>query len=305
MDLYIIIGLVFTSTFLLVFSALYVVSRRRDPVKARLQELAVKEGTARPGEYDFYASLVRKGVDMFAAGGQGGATTRELLARAGYFSEGAIYNYYLVKIILGVILAAASGLIAYYYHWTSTHTFFAIAGAAFVGIFGPRLWVARKITNRREAIRRAVPNMLDLLVVCVEAGLSFTAALQKLSEEMRTSCLPLAQELTIVNQEILVGKPKADAFRNLAIRTEVDELRSLAVTLIQADRLGTSIASSLRVLADTMRFKRRQRAEEAANKITVKLVFPLVLLIFPELLIVLAGPALISIFKTLSTVSGQ
>lgn len=305
MDLYIIVALVFTSTFLLVFSALYVVSRRRDPVKARLQELAIKEGTAQPGEYDFYASLVRKGVDMFAADGQGGATTREMLTRAGYFSEGAIYNYYLIKIILTVVLTSAFGLAAYYFHWSSGHIVLATACGAFIGFFLPRLWVSRRFAKRREAIRRAVPNMLDLMVVCVEAGLSFTAALQKLSEEMRTSCPPLAQELTIVNQEILVGKPKADVFRSLAIRTEVDELRSLAVTLIQADRLGTSIATSLRVLADTMRFKRRQRAEEAANKITVKLVFPLVLLIFPELLIVLAGPALISIFKTLSTVSGQ
>jgi len=305
MHLYVIIGLVFMSTFLLVFSALYVVSRRRDPVKARLQELALKEGVAGQGEYDFYSSLLRKGVDMFAADGQGSSTTREWLGRAGYFGSSAIYNYYLAKIIVSVVLVVATGLAGYNFNWTSSNIVFAVGCAALLGIFAPRMWVSRKINKRREAIRQAVPNMLDLLVVCVEAGLSFTAALNKLSEEMRTSCAPLAQELTIVNQEILVGKPKADAFRSLANRTEVDELRSLAVTLIQADRLGTSIAASLRVLADTMRFKRRQRAEEAANKITVKLVFPLVLLIFPELLIILAGPALISIFKTLSTVSGQ
>jgi len=97
----------------------------------------------------------------------------------------------------------------------------------------------------------------------------------------------------------LIGKPKADVFKNLANRTEVDELRSLAVILIQTDRLGTSIATALRVLADTMRFKRRQRAEEAANRLTVKLVFPLVLLIFPELLIILVGPALINVIQTL------
>jgi len=304
MHLYIIVGLVFVSTFLLFFSALYIISRRRDPVKARLQELAVKAGTARPGEYDFFASLLRKGVDVLATDGQHVATTREWIAGAAYFSEGAIYKYYLTKVILAVALATAAGFAAYYFHWSSTRIVLAAGGGVLVGLFAPRMWVSRRISKRREAIRRAVPNMLDLMVVCVEAGLSFTAALQKLSEEIRTSCAPLAQELTIVTQEILVGKPKADAFRNLANRTEVDELRSLAVTLIQADRLGTSIATSLRVLADTMRFKRRQRAEEAANKVTVKLVFPLVLLIFPELLIILAGPALITIFKTLSTVNG-
>jgi tight adherence protein C len=304
MHLYIIVGLVFMSTFLLVFSALYMISKRRDPVKARLQELATKAGTDSEVEYDFSASLLRKGVDLFAADVQH-VTTREWLIRAGYFNEGAIYNYYLIKIILAVILASAAGFISYYFHWSSTQIVFVVVGAIILGIFIPRLWISRKITNRRDAIRRAVPNMLDLLVVCVEAGLSFTAALHRLSEEMRASCVPLAQELTIVTQEILVGKPKAEAFRSLANRTEVDELRSLAVTLIQADRLGTSIAASLRVLANTMRFNRRQRAEEAANKISVKLVFPLVLLIFPELLIILVGPAFISIFRTLSTVTGQ
>ncbi len=303
MFLYLIVGLVFVVTFLVVFVVLYFVSRRRDPVKARLQELAVKAGTARKGEYDFYASLVRKGVDLLASDQQQAATTKDWLSRGGYFSSSAIYNYYLTKIILTLLLATVALLIGFHFHWSTTRIVLLCGGAALIGILVPRLWVSRKIALRREAIRRAVPNMLDLLVVCVEAGLSFTAALTKLSEEMKLSCAPLAQELTIVTQEILVGKPKADAFRNLANRTKVDELRSLAVTLIQADRLGTSIATSLRVLADTMRFKRRQRAEEAANKVTVKLVFPLVLLIFPELLIILAGPAIITIFKTLTTLN--
>lgn len=305
MHLYIIVGLVFMSTFLLVFSVLYMISKRRDPVKARLQELATKAGSSSKEEYDFSASLLRKGVDLFEADTQNVTTTREWLTRAGYFNEGAIYNYYLIKIILAFVLASAAGFISYYFHSSSTQIAFVVVCAIILGIFIPRLWISRKITKRRDAIRRAVPNMLDLLVVCVEAGLSFTAALHRLSEEMRASCVPLAQELTIVTQEILVGKPKAEAFRSLANRTEVDELRSLAVTLIQADRLGASIAASLRVLANTMRFNRRQRAEEAANKISVKLVFPLVLLIFPELLIILVGPAFISIFRTLSTVTGN
>ena len=299
MYLYIIIGLVFLATFLAVFSILYLVSRRRDPVRMRMQELAAQAGTHRPGEYDLRASLLRKGIDMFGTGGQQIATTREWLAKAGHFNRSVIYNYYLIRIILAVVMAATVALAAQQVHWPSGRIFLATAGAAIVGIMLPRFWVSHQIAKRRDAIRRAVPNMLDLLVVCVEAGLSFTAALQKLSEELRGSCVPLAQELTLVTQEILIGKPKAEVFKNLANRTEVDELRSLAVILIQADRLGTSIAKSLRVLADTMRFKRRQRAEEAANRVTVKLVFPLVLLIFPELLIILVGPALISVFQTL------
>jgi tight adherence protein C len=300
MYLYAIIGMIFLATFLVAFSILYLVSRRRDPVRMRMQELAVQAGADRSGEYDMRASLLRKGVDMFGSGGQQLATTREWLAKAGHFNRSDIYNYYLIRIILAVVLAAAAFLAGQQFHWSSGRIIAATVAAAILGIMLPRFWVSHEIAKRREAIRRAVPNMLDLMVVCVEAGLSFTAALTKLSEELRGSCLPLAQELTLVNQEILIGKPKSEVFKSLANRTEVDELRSLAVTLIQADRLGTSIATSLRVLADTMRFKRRQRAEEAANRVTVKLVFPLVLLIFPELLIILAGPALISVFQTLS-----
>ncbi len=299
MYLYIIVGVVFLASFLVVFSILYLVSRRRDPVRTRLQELAVQAGTDRPGEYDIRASLLRKGVDMFGSGGQQIVTTREWLAKAGHFNRNDVYNYYLIRIILAVVMAAAVAFAAQQFHWSSGRIIASTAAAAILGFMLPRFWVSHQIAKRRDAIRRAVPNMLDLMVVCVEAGLSFTAALHKLSEELRGSCPPLAQELTVVTQEILIGKPKADAFKSLANRTEVDELRSLAVTLIQADRLGTSIATSLRVLADTMRFKRRQRAEEAANRVTVKLVFPLVLLI------ILAGPALISVFQTLSNAGHQ
>jgi tight adherence protein C len=164
--------------------------------------------------------------------------------------------------------------------------------------------VAHRISKRRDEIRRSVPGVLDLMVVCVEAGLSLNAAIQKITVETKNTYVALCEELHLVNQEILIGKTRADAFRNLARRTGVDELRSLAVMLIQADKLGTSIANSLRVLADSLRVKRRQRAEEAAHTTSVKLVFPLVLLIFPELLVILVGPAIINIVKTLSQVAG-
>jgi tight adherence protein C len=173
---------------------------------------------------------------------------------------------------------------------------------AFTGIllggFIPNIWVGQRIIRRRDEIRHSVPNMLDLMVVCMEAGLSLNAAIQKIAEETADTHKSLSEELNLVNQEILIGKTRADAFRNLARRTGVEELRSLAVMLVQADKLGTSIANSLRVLADALRTKRRQRAEEAAHKTSVKLVFPLVLLIFPELLVVLLGPAVITLIKT-------
>jgi tight adherence protein C len=299
MEIYVILGTVFVSAFLLIFLAVYFLTSRRDPVKARLDKLATEAGVARPGEYDLRASLLRKGMGLFAWDEQGMPSAREWLARGGYFGQNVVYNYYLTRAIFTLVLTAVFTVVAFKFHFLPTQIGLMAGAGALVGFMAPRYWVSRRIVNRREAIRRAVPNMLDLMVVCVEAGLSFTAAINKLAEEIRASCPPLAQEMQIVTHEILIGKPKADAFKNLANRTEVEELRSLAVTLIQADRLGTSIATSLRALADTMRFKRRQRAEESANKVSVKLVFPLVLLIFPELLIILVGPAMIGIYKTL------
>lgn len=298
-----IIVIVFIASFLLIFSLLYVVALRRDPVRARLEQLAGNAGVSTEDGYNIRDSLLRKGVDLLAANVQDVSSTREWLARAGYLRPSAAYDYYLTTLILVLVGLTAAAVIGTQLHLSMTKIVLMALAGAVVGALLPRFYVSHKISTRRDAIRQAVPNMLDLLVVCVEAGLSFTAGIQKLSDEMRNGCPELAQELKIVTQEFLLGKPKAEVLRSLANRTEVEELRSLAVTLIQADRLGTSIGKSLRVLADSMRFKRRQRAEEAANKVSVKLVFPLVLLIFPELLIVLVGPAMINIFRTLQDVA--
>lgn len=302
MPLLFIILLVFLASFLLVFVILSLLAMRRDPVRARLEQLAGTAGVAAGEDYDLKTSLLRKGIDMLAYQTQGLSTTREWLARAGLLQQSAVYDYYLTKVILALIGISIGALVAGEFHLAAAKIVLSAIGGGIAGFVAPQLYVMRKIAKRREAIRQAVPNMLDLLVVCVEAGLSFTAGIQKLSDEMKNGCPEIAQELKIVTQEILIGKPKSEVFRRLANRTEVEELRSLAITLIQADRLGTSIATSLRVLADSMRFKRRQRAEEEANKVSVKLVFPLVLLIFPELLIILVGPAMINILRTLQGV---
>lgn len=294
-----IIAIVFAASFMLFYSVMHFVVLRRDPVRARLEQLAGNAGVSKEDDYNLRASLLSKGVDLLASNVQNLSSTRERIARAGYLRHGAVHNYYMITLILALVGLSAAAMTGMLLH-LSTIKIVLMAGAGSVlGALLPRFYVSYKISKRREAIRQATPNMLDLLVVCIEAGLSFTAGIKRLSEEMRKGYPELAQELKIVTQEILIGKPKSDAFRMLANRTEVEELRALAVTLIQADRLGTSIGTSLRVLADSMRFKRRQRAEEAANKVSVKLVFPLVLLIFPELLIVLVGPAMINIFKTL------
>ena len=145
----------------------------------------------------------------------------------------------------------------------------------------------------------SLPDVLDLLTVCVEAGLGLDASIIKISEEKQFSKHVLAHEFIIVSREIRAGKPRTDALRDLGERTGVEDIKALVALLIQTDRLGASLARSLRVHSDSLRTKRRQLAEEAAAKTTIKLVFPLALFIFPSLLVVLLGPAMIRIYSTL------
>jgi tight adherence protein C len=150
------------------------------------------------------------------------------------------------------------------------------------------------------------PDALDLMTVCVEAGLGLDSAMARVGAEMRLRSKPLADELHWLSLELRAGRTREQALRNLALRTGVEEIEALASMLIQADRFGTSIAASLRVHSDSLRTARRLRAEEAAAKIALKLLFPLIFCIFPSLLLVLMGPAFIEIYRVLlPTLSGQ
>jgi tight adherence protein C len=159
--------------------------------------------------------------------------------------------------------------------------------------------VGRIVTRRQMQIRNGLPDALDLIIVCVEAGLSLDQAVLKASEELGLSHPALADELQQVTNEIRAGKPRMEAFRNFAARTKVDDVRALVAMLIQTDRFGTSIAQALRTHADTGRSVRRQRAEERAAKLGVKLVFPLVFCLFPAMYVVMLGPGAIRIIRVL------
>jgi tight adherence protein C len=157
----------------------------------------------------------------------------------------------------------------------------------------PGFWLSHKTAQRQKQIQNGLPDMLDLLVVCIEAGSGLDQGIVKASDELEISYPALAEEMRLVSTEIRAGKPRLEAFKNLASRTKVDDVRSLVAMLIQTDRFGTSIAQALRTHAETARIKRRQRAEERAAKIGVKLVFPLVFFLFPALYIAILGPAVI------------
>lgn len=174
-----------------------------------------------------------------------------------------------------------------------------LLGLAAIGYYLPNVVLARKIAWRQRELFEAFPDAMDLIIVCVEAGLGLDAAIARAGEEMRLRSPALADELNLVGLELRAGASRERALRSLAMRTGVEEIGSLVTMLIQADRFGTNIADSLRVHADTLRTRRRLKAEEAAAKIPLKLLFPLIFFIFPTLLLVLLGPAFIRIIKVL------
>jgi tight adherence protein C len=221
---------------------------------------------------------------------------RSRLTQAGYQTPTAPAVFWGIRIALPLLLfLAALALIPFA---GSLGLILAMAAAVF-GWLVPSFYVDSRIRKRQSELRRALPDSLDMLVTAVEAGLGLNQAMVRVAQEARHVSPAMAEELTMVNLEIRAGKPRDEALRGLGERTGLDDLRSLASMLIQTDRFGTSVGQALRVHSDTMRVKRRQRAEEAAAKTTVKILFPLLVCIFPALFIVIIGPAGINIYNVM------
>jgi tight adherence protein C len=225
---------------------------------------------------------------------------RQQLIHAGYREPSAVAIYWGARLALTVGLGAFGFLVLQAATGDSVRALLAGGWGAGLGWVGPSVRVRSRARARQKDIQRALADALDLMVVCVEAGLALNQALVRVADEIRHVSQVTSDELTLVNLEIRAGVPRDEALRNLGDRTGVADLQSLVAMLIQTDRFGTSVAQALRVHSDTMRTKRRQRAEEAAAKTTIKLVFPLAFCIFPALFVVILGPALISIYRTLA-----
>jgi tight adherence protein C len=168
---------------------------------------------------------------------------------------------------------------------------------AIVGYLLPTFWLRNRLKKRQTKIFHDLPDLLDLMTICVEAGLSLDSAMIKVCDDQQFKKSPLATEIRIATNETRAGKPRLEALRDIGERTMVDDLKSFAAMLVQTEKLGTSLGQSLRIFSDSLRTIRRQRAEEAAAKTTIKLVFPLVFFIFPAILVVILGPAMIRIFR--------
>ena len=221
--------------------------------------------------------------------------TQLLMLRAGYRSSEALLamrGFKLLTPIAFVGFVFATGL----YRW---NIYMIPLVAAALGYLFPDMFLTWRVTARQHRLRRGLPDGLDLLVICVESGLGLDQALMKVAQELRITHHELSEELQLVNLEMRIGKTRIDALRELARRTGLEDIKSLVAMLVQTDRFGTSVAQSLRVFSDELRIKRRQRAEEMSAKTTVKMVPPLVFFIFPALMVVILGPAVITLLRQL------
>lgn len=222
---------------------------------------------------------------------------RRRLAMAGYPDATAVVVFALAQLITPLLFV----MVTLWFVGMGSGLIFALFAAA-IGYMLPGVVLARKIELRKRAIREGLPDALDLFIVCVEAGCGLDQAIVKASNELAITHPDLAYELRLITTEIRAGKPRLEAFKNFAARTKVDDVQSLVALLVQTDKFGTSVAQALRVHAETSRTKRRQNAEERAGKIGVKLVFPLVLFLFPALYIVILGPAVITFVRVFSQI---
>jgi tight adherence protein C len=239
--------------------------------------------------------------DKVAEGRDDVGEIRLRLLQAGYRSPRAVSIYYSIRVlsviaaaVLIIVLAPAMGL-------TGNRLLIWIGAAAAAGWILPSGILSRKVRLRQKELQKALPDTLDMLVVCVEAGLGLNQAIVRVSDEVEHISNAMSEELQIVNLEIRAGTPREDALRHLGERTGLKDIQGLVAMLIQTDRFGTSIAQALRVHSDDLRVKRRQRAEEQAAKTTIKLVIPLAIFVFPAMFVVILGPAVLSIMESFSS----
>ncbi len=232
---------------------------------------------------------------------------RTTLMQAGYRRLTALPVYYGFKLFLAAALPIGffNVKVLLLQPVPSMNLMIILIAFGLTGFFLPNLWLRYRISDRKRQMFEGFPDALDLLVVCVEAGMGMDAAINRVGEEMKLRNRIISEEFKLMSLELRAGKARREVMRNMAMRTDLDDIRSLMSLLIQTDKFGTSVAQALRVHSDSMRTKRSQKVEEIAAKLPVKLLFPLILFIFPALLVVLTGPAIIKIYRALLPVLGD
>jgi tight adherence protein C len=245
-------------------------------------------------------SIVERFEHMLPKSDKEVSVVLQRLTMAGYRNEHAVKVFYGTKVLCPLFLCAIAGVTGL----ANLGPFFVYLMALGLGFLAPDFWLGKKISARQKKITRGLPDVLDLLIICMEAGLSLDQATARGVQELGNSQPELCDELGVVVLEQRAGRARSEAWKRMAERTGVDSLRNLVSMLVQTEQFGTSVAKMLRVHSDTMRTQRVQMIEELAAKTSVKLVFPLVLFIFPALFLVTLGPAAIVMMDSFSTLTG-
>ena len=271
---------------------------------AQLDELATIGGgedtlarRRRQQRLDRMKSVLQTFGERMESGRKDSSEVRQFLLQAGYVDPNAVAIYWAARVFLATGLVAAALTLLPLVGTTVLQMLMAVVWLGGIGWVGPVFYVRSKLKARQKELQKAMPDMLDMLVVCVEAGLGLNQAFVRVADEIDHVSIVMSEQLALVNLEMRAGTPRDEALKNLADRTGLTDMKSLVSMLVQTDRFGTSVADALRVHSETMRTKRRQRAEEAAAKTTIKLVFPLVLFVFPAMFVVVLGPSVIAIYR--------
>lgn len=303
---YLLLGLVFLATILMVMAAGAWVLTLANPLRRRLAEVGGDgrgAASSLPADGGFDVRVVAPLARVLLPEDNWQRShLRTRLVQAGLRDPHAIKLYLASKLILGLGLPMLAGLGLLASGLLPTMPAVSAAGVAAIavlGFFAPNLYVLHRIEARQQQVAESFPDSLDMLVVCVEAGLSLDAAIQRVSRELALSHPVLAEEFDLVSLELRAGRGRDEALHGLADRTGVDDIRSFVSILVQTQHFGTSIANSLREQANDLRLLRMQRAREKAGKLPVKLIFPIMAFIFPAMFLVILGPAMIRIFGAL------
>jgi tight adherence protein C len=246
-----------------------------------------------------FQDLVRRIGSALPVSPRGSGQLHRKLIRAGLRSPGTPRLLHGAKLLLALVLPLIAWLAAAGWMSDTGRLWIVVAASAALGYAAPGFWLNRMVRRRQKRIRRGLPDALDLLVICVESGLGLDQAIMQSAKEMAIAHPDISEEFALVNLEMKAGKRRAEAMRNLADRTAVEDLKKLIAVLIQADRFGTSVSQTLRTHSDFMRVQARQRAEEKAAKLGVKLVFPIFFCILPTLFVVTVGPMVVRIMREL------
>ena len=273
----------------------------------RLQELDAGRGAAQSAWETSLAQAFKPFAHLSTPTGDWDRSPLRIrFISAGFRRDDARLIYFGAKTVLPLVFAlAAFALLRATFSTDSTQLTMWVVIAALLGCYLPNILLSLRLRSRTRAIFESFPDAADLMLVCVEAGLGLDAAFGKITEEMRLSSPALAEELHLTNLEMRAGGTREKSLRNLALRTGLEEVGTFATMLTQSDKFGTSIGDSLRIFSEDLRHKRQVRAEEQAAKVPTKMLLPLVLFIFPSILMVILGPAMIVIVRTMLPMIGN